>query len=180
MNQAATRDWNLRIGRWFAGCVIIIIAFLLLGGCSAEPSDPCQPLDPNAVSALIDRETAARESHAESVARMEELYEEAGGEAKVKIALYLRNPVRNSLNAGTTSELALEYAALPAICERELDEDYSEGLTQVVRVWDKVQQIRDEVQATEERAADAARRVRLAEVLVRLGEERKRMLEQEG
>ena len=177
MNDSAPGIGRLAIGGWLASVIAIGVLF---AGCSSEQPPPCQPLDPSDVSALIDREIAARESHAESVARMEELYEEAEGEAKVKIALYLRNPVRHSLNAGTTSELALEYAALPAICERELDEDYPEGLTQVVRVWDKVQQIRDEVQATEERAADAARRVRLAEVLVRLEEEQKRMLEQEG
>ena len=172
---------------WLAASVVAV-GVLLAVGCSSEPPpSPCQPLDPSEVSALIDREIAARESYAQSLARMDDLYEDAWAasqrdETGVDGATFrkldeLRSADRFDFNDGEVSRLALEYAALPSECERWLDERHEEGLTHVIRIWDTVEQIRDAVEDAEEDAAEAADTVQLAETIVRLGDERKRTLE---
>ncbi len=55
-------------------------------------------------------------------------------------------------------------------CEHRLDERFSEGLTQVVRVWDAADRLREEAFRAEREAAEASRAVQLAEALIRLEE----------
>ena len=169
---------RLTPGIWGLLVLSVIALGLLAGGCSSEPPPPCQPLSDDAVNSLVKRESAARTSQAESLAEIDRLREQAQGMETIHQLDQIKSNGAFHRDDAQVPYRALEYAKLSFACEFGLSEaglaqvGLGEGLNRVVYVWGAVDRMENEVRRAEGEAAEAARAVQVAEVIVRLARQR--------
>ena len=187
---------RLTPGIWRLLVLSVIALGLLAGGCSSEPPPPCRPLDDGEIEALEDRFWSARRANLEALQDLNQVYETVWGnyraadaaarqgghtvdlvaarnmaESTARQVPNVSNDLRDSGQEGSLNWV-LEYFSLGPLCERELANDYAEGLRAVQRVWHAISELEKDVREAEQVSAASAREVERARALLKLSETR--------